>query len=34
LFPHLYAALPFAAITRVADLPLGPAGHVFPWGLA
>ena len=34
LFPHLYGALPFAAITRVADLPLGPAGHVFPWGLA
>jgi uncharacterized protein (DUF952 family) len=34
LFPHLYGALPFAAITRVADLPLGPAGHAFPWGLA
>jgi uncharacterized protein (DUF952 family) len=34
LFPHLYGALPFAAITRVADLPLGTGGHVFPWGLA
>jgi uncharacterized protein (DUF952 family) len=34
LFPHLYAALPFAAISRVADLPLGRDGHVFPWGLA
>jgi uncharacterized protein (DUF952 family) len=34
LFPHLYAALPFAAITRIADLPLEPAGHAFPWGLA
>src|SRR5262245_800231 len=34
LFPHLYGALPFAAITRVADLPLGKDGHVFPWGLA
>jgi uncharacterized protein (DUF952 family) len=34
LFPHLYGALPFDAITRVADLPLGKDGHVFPWGLA
>lgn len=31
LFPHLYAALPLAAVRRVADLPLGPDGaHVFP----
>ena len=34
LFPHLYGALQFDAITRVADLPLGEDGHVFPWGLA
>ena len=34
LFPHLYGALPFDAITRVADLPLTKNGHVFPWGLA
>ena len=33
LFPHLYGALPLAAVARVADLPLGPDGHVFPWGL-
>jgi uncharacterized protein (DUF952 family) len=31
LFPHLYGALPLAAVTRVAPLPLGPDGrHVFP----
>jgi uncharacterized protein (DUF952 family) len=34
LFPHLYGALPFAAIIRVADLPRGAGGHIFPWGLA
>ena len=34
LFPHLYKDLPAAAVSRVADLPLGPDGrHVFPWGL-
>lgn len=34
LFPHLYGELPVAAVTRAADLPLGPDGrHVFPWGL-
>ncbi len=34
LFPHLYKALPTAAVRRVADLPLGPDGrHLFPWGL-
>ena len=33
LFPHLYGALPLDAVTRVADLPLGAEGHVFPWGL-
>jgi uncharacterized protein (DUF952 family) len=31
LFPHLYAALPIAAVTRAVPLPLGPDGaHVFP----
>ena len=31
LFPHLYGALPLDAVTRVADLPLGPTGeHLFP----
>ncbi len=35
LFPHVYGALPMAAVSRSADLPLGPDGrHVFPWGLA
>lgn len=34
LFPHLYGVLPMEAITRIADLPRGPDGHVFPWGLA
>src|SRR5512135_2290450 len=30
LFPHLYKDLPVAAVSRVADLPLGPDGrHVF-----
>jgi uncharacterized protein (DUF952 family) len=34
LFPHLYGELPAAAVTRTADLPLGPdRRHVFPWGL-
>ncbi len=31
LFPHLYDALPVAAVRRVEDLPLGPDGaHIFP----
>lgn len=31
LFPHLYGALPVAAVLEIHDLPLGPAGaHVFP----
>ena len=31
LFPHLYGALPLAAVRQVDDLPLGPDGlHVFP----
>ena len=31
LFPHLYGALPVAAVSWVADLPLGPDGlHIFP----
>jgi uncharacterized protein (DUF952 family) len=31
LFPHLYGALPVAAVIAVHDLPLGPDGaHVFP----
>jgi len=31
LFPHLYAALPCAAVRRVRPLPLGPDGrHRFP----
>jgi uncharacterized protein (DUF952 family) len=31
LFPHLYAALPVTAVTRVEPLPLGADGvHVFP----
>ena len=31
LFPHLYGALPVAAVLAVHDLPLGPDGaHVFP----
>jgi uncharacterized protein (DUF952 family) len=31
LFPHLYGALPLAAVIAVHDLPLGPDGaHVFP----
>ncbi|MGF1610041.1 MAG: DUF952 domain-containing protein [Kiloniellales bacterium] len=31
LFPHLYGALPVAAVLRVDDLPLGSDGrHVFP----
>ncbi|MBL8836169.1 MAG: DUF952 domain-containing protein [Alphaproteobacteria bacterium] len=35
LFPHVYGALPLAAVSRSADLPLGRDGlHVFPWGLA
>lgn len=35
LFPHLYAALPMSAVTRVEPLALGPDGrHVFPPELA
>ena len=31
LFPHLYAALPTAAVASVDALPLGPdGGHLFP----
>jgi len=31
LFPHLFGALPTAAVAWVRDLPLGPDGrHVFP----
>ncbi|MGE0061031.1 MAG: DUF952 domain-containing protein [Xanthobacteraceae bacterium] len=31
LFPHLYAPLTLAAVTKVEPLPLGPDGrHVFP----
>jgi uncharacterized protein (DUF952 family) len=31
LFPHLYGALPMAAVLRVDELPLGADGrHVFP----
>jgi uncharacterized protein (DUF952 family) len=31
LFPHLYGALPLAAVRAVHDLPLGPGGaHLFP----
>jgi uncharacterized protein (DUF952 family) len=31
LFPHLYCALDFSAVTKAEPLPLGPAGrHVFP----
>jgi uncharacterized protein (DUF952 family) len=30
LFPHLYAELPLAAVTRVAPLPLVDGRHVFP----
>jgi uncharacterized protein (DUF952 family) len=34
LFPHLYAPLPLAAVTRVVPLPLGADGrHVFPDGI-
>lgn len=34
LFPHVHGALPVAAVTRSADLPLGADGrHAFPWGL-
>lgn len=35
LFPHLYAALPLSAVTRVLELPLGADGlHIFPEGFA
>ena len=31
LFPHLYATLPLAAVTRAVPVPLGPDGrHAFP----
>ncbi len=34
LFPHLYAPLPIAAVTRAVALPLGADGrHVFPDGI-
>ena len=34
LFPHLYGALPLAAVRSVTPLPLGPDGrHVFPAGI-
>lgn len=33
LFPHLYGPLHLMAVTRVAPLPLGADGHVFPWSL-
>jgi uncharacterized protein (DUF952 family) len=34
LFPHLYAALPVSAVTRVDVLPLAADGrHVFPAGI-
>lgn len=34
VFPHLYAALPVAAVRRVHDLPRGPDGrHLFPTGV-
>lgn len=29
-FPHLYGALPLAAVLRVDDVPLVDGGHVFP----
>lgn len=35
LFPHLYGALPLAAVRSVAELPLGADGrHVFPAEIA
>ena len=34
LFPHLYGALPLAAVRSVVPLPLGPDGaHAFPDGM-
>ena len=30
LFPHLYGALPMAAVLWARPLPLGAGGHVFP----
>jgi uncharacterized protein (DUF952 family) len=31
LFPHLYGALPIAAVRKVEKLPIGPGGaHIFP----
>ncbi|MBB5516017.1 uncharacterized protein (DUF952 family) [Rubricella aquisinus] len=30
LFPHLYRSLTMADVAWVADLPLGPEGHIFP----
>ena len=34
MFPHLYGALPLAAVIRVGDVPLRPDGrHALPWGL-
>jgi len=34
LFPHLYGALPLAAVRSVTRLPLGPDGrHIFPAGI-
>ena len=34
LFPHLYGALPMAAVRAVHPLPLGDGGHRFPAVLA
>ena len=34
LFPHLYARLRRDQALWVADLPLGPDGHIFPDGMA
>ena len=33
-FPHLYGSVSLLAVTRGAELPLGPDGqHIFPWSL-
>ncbi len=33
LFPHLYRPLALTEVVQVHDLPLGPAGHIFPEAL-